>query len=779
MNGQSSESSALVPQWGHDQISRLALHGTLQNPPSSVALASIPFSTATSTTLSSSQLFQQMCFLQNQQSTENSFDPATLNNNNNNTKIADSLVPVRSMEVADTPMGQDETAQLLLRFSQNVSRTPTASTATNSPCPTPSTPTKTQKRTFFRAPGLEAPSAAEAGESGGLVCPVCSFGCTSRFHYNSHMNTHGCHRCQVPSCNYTSRTEGRLKKHMMDSHTAEQRKSVGFKVSNRENNNNDRLSNALDQMKALTEGGPVPDSPPQRRPSVKPKRYKCKHCDHISTNRDERYMHSKIHIPVEKQLTCPHCEFVTEYKHHMTYHMKNHAGAKPFKCNKCEYTCVNKSMLNSHMKSHVPLYQFKCRDCTYQTKYCHSLKMHIFKYNHERDPGAVGTEEEEAALMDEALGEAMETESKKNVDPPSLDCEPKEINFNCNDKAGDPPLPAPQPVQSNLLLQPLLNQNNHSFQIAQQLLFPPERMQELVRAASNMLQRHKCDHCEFTTLSSQELAQHNLNHFYNQKQQYTNMINLLVQQQQQQQSQSMLTADLLRNTLAMKPQELRQDTQSSMPELKIEPEAEAIVVNSPLHRDDEDEKHSNSHKSMSPTREEAFDEAHDRIASTPLHEATSPSAECSASPSDSHKSMDNVSSRGSPNSSTTTTHSSNKKGSKVDEISERLQRKTTPDSEDRTSPNDTDPHSSYIQGQEHHQGEDKSRFSVLLNQLNSAHGAKWPHTCQHCMVAFQDRALYQIHIGYHTYESPFKCNRCGHEANSSMEFTLHLYHAKH
>ena len=46
------------------------------------------------------------------------------------------------------------------------------------------------------------------------------------------------------------------------------------------------------------------------------------------------------------------------------------------------YACVNKSMLNSHMKSHTNVYQYRCADCTYATKYCHSLKLHLKKYNH-------------------------------------------------------------------------------------------------------------------------------------------------------------------------------------------------------------------------------------------------------------------------------------------------------------------------------------------------------------------------------------------------------------
>jgi len=34
------------------------------------------------------------------------------------------------------------------------------------------------------------------------------------------------------------------------------------------------------------------------------------------------------------------------------------------------------------MKSHTNIYQYRCADCTYATKYCHSLKLHLRKYNH-------------------------------------------------------------------------------------------------------------------------------------------------------------------------------------------------------------------------------------------------------------------------------------------------------------------------------------------------------------------------------------------------------------
>lgn len=114
----------------------------------------------------------------------------------------------------------------------------------------------------------------------------------------------------------------------------------------------------------------------------KVKTFKCKQCEFSSVTKLEFWEHSRSHIKQERLLTCPKCPFVTEYKHHLEYHLRNHFGSKPFKCDKCSYSCVNKSMLNSHLKSHSNVYQFRCSDCTYATKYCHSLKLHLRKYNH-------------------------------------------------------------------------------------------------------------------------------------------------------------------------------------------------------------------------------------------------------------------------------------------------------------------------------------------------------------------------------------------------------------
>nr|BAD12839.1 hunchback [Gryllus bimaculatus] len=132
--------------------------------------------------------------------------------------------------------------------------------------------------------------------------------------------------------------------------------------------------------------GGADEEPGLREPRVnaqgKVKTYRCKQCNYVAITKLDFWDHSRSHIKIEKMLTCPRCPFVTEYKHRLEYHLRNHSGSKPFKCDKCPYTCVNKSMLNSHMKSHSSVYQYRCADCTYATKYMHSLKLHLRKYTH-------------------------------------------------------------------------------------------------------------------------------------------------------------------------------------------------------------------------------------------------------------------------------------------------------------------------------------------------------------------------------------------------------------
>ena len=120
----------------------------------------------------------------------------------------------------------------------------------------------------------------------------------------------------------------------------------------------------------------------------------------------KKWEHDRLIMPKNKQFTCNKCPFVTLYKHHLLYHeTKKHTTFRPFQCKMCKYASVNKATLNSHMKytlnfyfelmqginfkakafrSHSNEFHFGCQDCPYQTKYSHSLKKHLSKYNHKK-----------------------------------------------------------------------------------------------------------------------------------------------------------------------------------------------------------------------------------------------------------------------------------------------------------------------------------------------------------------------------------------------------------
>nr|AAR23151.1 hunchback [Oncopeltus fasciatus] len=184
-----------------------------------------------------------------------------------------------------------------------------------------------------------------------LQCPVCDFYCSVRSQFNEHLLSHET-KCSM--CEFSGETSEKLREHMKTVHDCD-----------------DDITWGDDEL-----------STPKVNSQGKVKTFRCKQCEFSAVTKLEFWEHSRTHIKQERLLTCPKCPFVTEYKHHLEYHLRNHFGSKPFKCDKCSYSCVNKSMLNSHLKSHSNVYQFRCADCTYATKYCHSLKLHLRKYGH-------------------------------------------------------------------------------------------------------------------------------------------------------------------------------------------------------------------------------------------------------------------------------------------------------------------------------------------------------------------------------------------------------------
>lgn len=173
-------------------------------------------------------------------------------------------------------------------------------------------------------------------------------------------------------------------------------------------------------------------------------------------------------------------------------------GSKPFQCKKCNYTCVNKSMLNSHMKSHTNVYQFRCMDCTYATKYCHSLKLHLKKYDHRRVPDGV------------EMGDS----------PPSQLKGPEGLSALSQFGLGQftptrPPPPATTLAQTLALTAPIVT--SQSLNYASQMLLRQHQMDPMIfnfqnGLAASHFQPIKCALCDYQSTSQEELVRHNMSH---------------------------------------------------------------------------------------------------------------------------------------------------------------------------------------------------------------------------------------------------------------------------
>lgn len=188
-------------------------------------------------------------------------------------------------------------------------------------------------------------------------CHLCSYTGSSKFNFSQHMHTHYDFQCS--QCDFKSQSNAELKDHMKIEHNTE-------------------VKDFMDEPGVRV---------PRVNASGKIRMHKCKFCEYKTPTQLEHWDHLKTHIPPEKRFWCHVCPFITDVKHHLTYHLRNHFNSKPFKCNKCEYSCVNKSMLSSHMKSHTNFYQYRCADCSFAAKYANALKNHLRKEKHR--PGMV------------------------------------------------------------------------------------------------------------------------------------------------------------------------------------------------------------------------------------------------------------------------------------------------------------------------------------------------------------------------------------------------------
>lgn len=112
---------------------------------------------------------------------------------------------------------------------------------------------------------------------------------------------------------------------------------------------------------------------------------KCKHCGVTYSNKKDYWEHKRTHIKPDQLLVCSLCDFVTNKKRYLKYHMLRHENIKPYSCNECTAGFFSINSLNSHLKVHSAIYKYRCHHCPFETRYLAVFKRHVRAKRHDQE----------------------------------------------------------------------------------------------------------------------------------------------------------------------------------------------------------------------------------------------------------------------------------------------------------------------------------------------------------------------------------------------------------
>ncbi|GFT26463.1 hypothetical protein NPIL_274271 [Nephila pilipes] len=327
-------------------------------------------------------------------------------------------------------------------------------------------------------------------------CSECTFTAPSDDLLHQHLLFHFPYECTL--CGFLTDTKARSEAHMASDHPLGRRAET-----NKRNNKKIPQKTRAEITRGLNEK------------ARKPRKTPCKLCDvFVGECKAEYYIHlDAAHSDSGRLLRCPECIFIAVYKHHFEYHVKLHNGEKPYKCDKCFYECVNKSMLNSHYKSHSNIYQYSCKNCPYVTKYLHSLKMHLRKYNHKpgqtlNSDGSVNT----SSVID-VHGRRRGPKNKKQKAGSESNKKTNDISLSKNTPSSSSSSYSSLPPSNQIIYSP--NIYNH-FSGQMYVKSPPREYSSgpvYRQPAWGGENNSKCCICEFESESSDEMKRHMEVHF--------------------------------------------------------------------------------------------------------------------------------------------------------------------------------------------------------------------------------------------------------------------------
>ncbi|XP_017058619.1 protein hunchback [Drosophila ficusphila] len=567
----------------------------------------------------------------------------------------------------------------------------------------------------------------------------------------------------------------------------------------------DQMSNSSEDMKYMAES--EDDDTNIRMPIYnshgKMKNYKCKTCGVVAITKVDFWAHTRTHMKPDKILQCPKCPFVTEFKHHLEYHIRKHKNQKPFQCDKCSYTCVNKSMLNSHRKSHSSVYQYRCADCDYATKYCHSFKLHLRKYGHK--PGMVLDEDgtPNPSLVIDVYGTRRGPKSK-NGGPiagggsGSGSRKPNVAAVAPQQQQSQPVQPATSQLSAALQGFPLVQQSNSAPGAASPVLPLPASPAKSVASvdqtnslpnpanllpplASLLQQNRNMAFFPYWNLNLQMLAAQQQAAVLAQLS--PRMREQMQQQNQQQQSdneeeeqddeyerKSVDSAMDLSQGTPVKEEEQQQQQQQQLPlamNLKVEEEATPLMSSSNASR-----RKGRVLKldTLLQLRSEAMTSPEQlKVPSGNMPTASSPIAGRKPMP------EEHCSGTSSADESMETAHvpQANTSASSTASSSGNSSNASSNSQSNGNSSNSSSSSSSGSNGTT----SAGSNSAAPPSGTPAAAGAIYE--CKYCDIFFKDAVLYTIHMGYHSCDDVFKCNMCGEKCDGPVGLFVHMARNAH
>lgn len=461
----------------------------------------------------------------------------------------------------------------------------------------------------------------------------------------------------------------------------------------------------------------------------KMKNYKCKNCGFTAITKVCFWTHMRDHMKPEKILQCPKCPFVTELKHHLEYHTRKHKNIKPFQCDKCNYSCVNKSMLNSHRKSHSSVYQYRCANCDYATKYCHSFKLHLRKYDHK--PGMVLDEEgvPNPSVVIDVYGTRRGPKMKTSVNMPPQANKRNVPELKPELRVPFPPLPA-SPAKSNASSNSEHHNNNQMLSGNPSGQSLPSLLPPLVQ--SMLQQQHMGNFFPYWNLNLQMLA---------------------AQQQLAQMSPT------IRGNLGIQQQQHHQQ-QHQHQQHQQEPNTDS---NHEFGTDDGDEGEEDEEEEevVAASKEQKDKEENLPSAAIDLSaQSATPSKEIEVIKENSEEEETNTNTP-----SVTSTSILRRKGRVLKlETASSNQSEVSEDTEDPQTP------SSSIE---------EPKEATTISRVSPTTIPATLYDCKYCDIFFKDAIIYTIHMGYHSCDDAFKCNMCGEKCETPVGLFVHMARHPH